>query len=258
MLTHERISEIVAENQAAALCIVTETSGSTPRKAGARMIVFDDGSTLGKIEGTIGGGAVEHETRQRALKAIASLRPDQFRLALTHELGMCCGGQMTIYVEPLREKAPCILLGAGHIALALQRQCAQAGFFVHMSDPRLELLDQERLPFAATLQPGYLSSDLDKLPFGDDAFVVVATHCHETDQALVEDILPRRFRYLALVGSARKAAMTVRRCENKGYAPELLSRLHCPAGIDISAETPEEIATSILAQMIKVRRSARH
>src|SRR5690242_12963034 len=114
MLTFERIAQIVAENHAAALCVVTETTGSTPRKAGARMVVFADGTPLGKIEGTIGGGAVEHETRERALRVIATQRPDHFKLALTHDLGMCCGGQMTLFVEPLREKAPCIILGAGH------------------------------------------------------------------------------------------------------------------------------------------------
>jgi xanthine dehydrogenase accessory factor len=219
------------------------------------MVVFDDGTALGKIEGTIGGGAVEHEVRKRAITAIAALKPEQFKVALTHELGMCCGGQMTIFVEPLRERPPCIIFGAGHIALALGQLASQSGFSLHICDPRQELLTQERLSFAWTLLAGYQSSDLDKMPFGPDAFVVIVTHCHQTDQALTEEILPRTYRYLALVGSARKAALTRQRCLNKGHSAELIERLHCPAGINIGAETPEEIAVSILAQMIKARRN---
>jgi xanthine dehydrogenase accessory factor len=254
MLRHDRIATIVSENHPAALCLVTETSGSTPRKAGARMVVFADGTDLGHIEGTIGGGVVEHEVRIRAVKAIATLKTEQFKVALTHELGMCCGGQMTIYIEPLRERSPCLIFGAGHIALALGRLAAQCGFELHICDPREELLNAERLPFAAELHKGYSSSFIEQLPLLPDTFIVIATHSHQTDQELVEALLAKPFRYLALVGSKRKALMTRERCLNKGFSQEMINRVHCPAGLDIKAETPEEIAVSILAQMIQTKR----
>lgn len=253
MISHGRLATIVSQNLPAALCLVTETSGSTPRKAGARMVVIADGSDLGRIEGTIGGGVVEHEVRIRAVKCITTHKTEQFKVALTHELGMCCGGQMTIYVEPLRERLPCIIFGAGHIGLALGKSASQCGFDVHICDPRSELLNEERLPFA-TLHSNYRSNDLDQLPFGADAFVVVATHSHQTDQELAEALLIKRTRYLALVGSKRKALMTEQRCINKGFTTEQVSHIRCPAGLDIGAETPEEIAISILSQMIQVKR----
>lgn len=255
MLTQQRIAEVVASNRQAALCIVTETSGSTPRKAGAKMIVFADGTDLGVIEGTVGGGAFEHEVRKRAIKSLAQAQPCHFKIALTNELGMCCGGQMTVYIEPLRHKQPLILFGAGHIALSLATFASHSGFEVHLSDCRNELLQPERFPFASSFSAHFEPSDLDRLPFGSDAFVVIVTHCHETDQLLAERILPREFRYLGLVGSKRKAAMTRQRCLNKGYSESLLDRLVCPAGIDINAETPEEIAVSIVSQMIQVKRT---
>lgn len=256
MLTYAKIATISSKQTLAALCIVTETSGSTPRKAGAKMVVYADGSELGQIEGTIGGGAVEHQVRKRAIETLTTLRPIQFKLALTSELGMCCGGQMTVFIEPLGAKTPFILFGAGHIALAIAKFANDSGFALHVCDPRKELLSAERLPFATKLHSGYGTSELSEMPFGSGAFVLIVTHCHQTDQELTEAVLEKPFRYLGLVGSKRKSAMARQRCLNKGYSQELVDRINCPAGLDIHAETPEEIAISILAQMIQVLRAS--
>lgn len=164
---------------------------------------------------------------------------------------------MTIYVEPLRERPPCVLLGGGHVALALARVSSLAGFDVTVADPREELLTRERFGDDVGLVPGYDDEDLDALPFGPDAFVVVVTHDHQTDQRLAEKVLARPFRYAAMVGSKRKALLTRQRCEAKGIAPERIAALRSPAGLDIGAETPEEIALSIVAEMVAVRRQER-
>lgn len=256
MFDLRRLAEIAAGPVPAALCTVTATSGSTPRKAGASMVVLADGSEAGAIEGTVGGGAVEHQVRRAALDAIAACRPASVELALTTQLGMCCGGQMTVFIEPLRARPPCILFGAGHVGQALCSVAAAAGFDVTVADPRAELLNAERLPAAIALIDDYEAEDFDRLPFGPDAFVVVATHDHPTDQALVERALPREWRYLAMIGSQRKARLTRERCRAKGIDEERVARLVSPAGVDIGAETPEEIAISIVAQMIEVRRRA--
>lgn len=218
------------------------------------MVVFADGSELGSIEGTIGGGAVEHRLREEALLAIAETRPRMVPLNLTTQLGMCCGGQMTVYVEPLRQRPPCVVLGAGHVGLALAKVAALAGFDVTVADPREELLTRERFGDDVTLVDGYDEEDLDALPFGPDAFVIVVTHDHQTDQRLSEQVLAREVRYAAMVGSRRKALLTRQRCEAKGIAPERIALLRSPAGVDIGAETPEEIALSIVAEMVAVRR----
>jgi xanthine dehydrogenase accessory factor len=133
---------------------------------------------------------------------------------------------------------------------------SQAGFDVTVADPRAELVTAARFPNATLLVEDYEASDLDRLRFGPDAFVVIATHDHQVDQQLVERVLGRSYRYVALVGSRRKAMLTRERCLNKGIAQELVEELRCPAGLDIGAETPEEIALSIVAEMVQVRRSS--
>ena len=243
------LQQIVSSGGTGAVCTVVQTRGSTPRKAGASMLVIHDGSELGRIEGTVGGGAVEHEIRRRALEVIATTRPALVEIPLTTVLGMCCGGTMTIFIESLRMRPPCILFGAGHTSLALARAADAAGFDVTVVDPRDDLCTAERFP-AATRCNG----DLDALPFAADAFVVIATHDHQTDQRLAERVIGRDVAYLGLVGSLRKATLTRERCRNKGIADDVIARLRCPAGLDIGAETPEEIALAIVAEMVQVRR----
>ncbi|HZR82852.1 MAG TPA: XdhC/CoxI family protein [Candidatus Binatia bacterium] len=256
MFDPRRLAEIAAGPHPAAVCTVVATRGSTPRKAGATMVVVADGSELGAIEGTIGGGAVENQVRRVALEVAATTQPRSFTIELTKELAMCCGGAMTFFVEALRVRPPLIVFGAGHVAQALCRVAATAGFDVHVADPREELLDAERFPDAVALVDDYEREDLARLPFGPDAFVVIATHDHAVDQQIVERVLPRAWRFCALLGSRRKAMMTRERCLAKGVAEDAVARLRCPAGLDIGAETPEEIAISVVAELVQVRRRA--
>ena len=254
MFSPARLHELQESRVPAALCHVVATKGSTPRKPGATMLVIADGTEFGRIEGTIGGGAIEHEVRKKALQVIATMRPQSTTFSLTTELGMCCGGQMTIYFETIRENPPLIILGAGHIGSAVCQLASRTGFEVAVADPRSELLSSELLGESAALIDGYEDEDLNRLPFGPDAFVLVVTHDHPTDQRLVEAVLKRQFRYLAMIGSKRKAQLAFERCRNKGISESQIEQIHSPAGIDIGAETPEEIAVSILAEMIQYRR----
>lgn len=254
MFDPKRLAEIAAGPVPAALCTVVATRGSTPRKIGASMVVLADGGELGVVEGTIGGGAVEHEIRREALEAIAETRPRSVELSLTAQLGMCCGGHMTLLIEPLRERPPCLVFGAGHCGQALARLAHQAGFEVTVADPRDELREPSRFVPGVHLVDDYEDEDLDQLPFGPDAFVVIVTHDHQVDQRLAERVLGRKWRYAALVGSQRKALLTRQRCVAKGLDEARVDALRSPAGLDIGAETPEEIALSIVAEMVQVRR----
>ena len=254
MFDPKRLAILASAPRPAALVTVVETQGSTPRKIGASMVVVADGSPMGSIEGTIGGGAVEHQIRQEALAAIAATRPRRVDFALTAQLGMCCGGSMGFLIEPLRTKPPCIIFGAGHVGNALAQQAHTLGFSVWVADPRDDLRSPERFPKGVQLVAEYEPEDLDALPFGPDAFVVVVTHDHRVDQDLTEAVLQRDFRFAALVASERKAAMTRKRCEAKGIDAAQIARLQAPAGLDIGAETPEEIALSIVAAMVRCRR----
>jgi xanthine dehydrogenase accessory factor len=244
---HRRIAELEAANAPAAVVTVVRTAGSTPREMGARMLVLPSGA----IEGTIGGGRVEQEAISEAQAALREGRPRYLEFKLTQELGMCCGGQVALFIEPLSPSPRLIVFGAGHVGAALVRLAAQAGFVVHVADEREELLDPRRLPEARRLH-----SELDdpELPFGSDAFIMVTTHDHALDQALVERALPKPHRWIGLIGSKRKAELTRQRLRHKGFSAEAVAMLRCPVGLAIRAETPEEIALAIAAELVLVRR----
>lgn len=257
MIDPRRLADVVASGAAAAVCTVVATKGSTPRKAGAAMLVVDDGSDFGAVEGTVGGGAIEHEIRRQALEVIAEMRPRLVEIPLTTVLGMCCGGSVSVFIESLRLRPACIVFGAGHVSEAVCSVAAKAGFDVVVVDPRDELRTAARFPDAVSLHDSYdHDDDLKALPFAKDAFVVVATHDHAVDQRLAERVLDFDFAYAAVVGSQRKALMMRERLKNKGKDDDAIARLRCPAGLDIGAETPEEIAVSIVSEMVQVRRAA--
>lgn len=244
-----RIVELEASGASAALVTVVRASGSTPRSAGARMIVHGDG----RIEGTVGGGQVEATAQRVAAEVLEDGRPRFVEAELTQQLGMCCGGQVALFVERIDPAPRLLLFGAGHVGAALSRMAAAAGFVVHVADERDELLDPARLPEARSL---HLDLADPALPFGEDAYVMIATHDHALDQRLVERALGRPHRWLGVIGSRRKAELTRQRLAHKGFPPDRIARLRAPVGLAIGAETAEEIAVSILAELIAVRRAA--
>jgi xanthine dehydrogenase accessory factor len=235
-----------------ALCTVISVRGSTPRKACAKMIVIDNLEHEGSVIGTIGGGAIEHLTRQQAIRCIRDKRPQLVTTSLRNELGMCCGGEMSIFIEPIIKKPNLFCFGAGHIAQALCPLAVKLGYRVFAVDERADLLNLEAFLDCERLHDvsGFA---VDELPFDADCFLVIATHDHALDQRIVERVVDRPYQYAALVGSQRKALMTQKRLLAKGFSEQSASRIRCPAGLKIFATTPEEIALSILAEMTLVK-----
>jgi xanthine dehydrogenase accessory factor len=253
----QRRATLAASGVRAAVCTVVKTSGSTPRKVGTTMLVIDDGSEHGSIEGTIGGGAVEHRVRGCALEVIAAQQPQLLEVHLSSQLGMCCGGTMSIYIESLQQRPCLVLFGAGHVSQALAAHAHGLGFEVTVCDPRDDLRTTERFPHA-TLVDAYDDEDIRSLRLQPEHWVVVATHDHQQDQRIVCALLHESPRYLALIGSQRKALLTRERCRQRGHNDDVVDRIICPAGLDIGAETPAEIALSVMAQVVqRMRTSAR-
>lgn len=244
---HARIAEAEDSGSPAALVTVVAATGSTPRSPGARMLVFEDGS----IAGTIGGGTVEEQAIAAAKKTLDHGRPQVLEYQLTQQLGMCCGGAVTLFVERIGGQARLIVFGAGHVGTALVRMASLAGFAVHVADEREELLNVERLPDARALH-----DDLDDpaLPFADHTYVLIVTHDHALDQRLVEKVLKKPHAWLGMIGSRRKAHLMRERLAAKGFDPDAISAVRSPVGLSIAAETAEEIAVSILAELITLRR----
>ncbi len=245
----EEIVRLVRGNTPCALATVMESRGSAPRKSGAKMIVKGDGSTVG----TIGGGKVEMEAVNAALAAIARGTPATLNLALTEEYGHVCGGSLLVYIEPLGLAARLVIVGAGHVGRALATVARFAGFRVIVSDERAEFAAREHVPDAHEIVQGAAEKVFSALPVDAETFVVIATHSYEIDFAAVRAALRTPARYIGLIGSKRKREVLFKELTSEGFSAEDLARLHSPVGLPIGGDSPEEIAVSIVAQLIQKR-----
>jgi xanthine dehydrogenase accessory factor len=232
------------------LATVIGSRGFTPRKAGARMLIGDDGATVG----TIGGGAIEHQvlTEARALKMEGETT--LLRTHLTQELGMCCGGEMRVFLERIVPAPRLYLFGAGYIAKPLAAIAAGCGFDVEVIDERTEWAVEARFPTSRLVvrAPDVYAAGIETT---EADYAVIVTHDHALDQRLVQTLLPRPLRFLGMIGSIPKQRKFMLRLRAKGFNEALVAKLHTPLGADIGARTPEEIAVSVMAQLIQVRRA---
>ena len=234
------------------MVLVRRQSGSTPRLPGSRLVT--NGSMFG---GTIGGGAVEH----KALHAAKDLlngheRFQEIEIHLVRDLAMCCGGSMSIVLNKIMPKPQLVVFGGGHIGASLARMAGQSTFQVDLVDERPEWT---RLSYDVVGVKAHEADPVQFLKSNDMSkhhFFTVATHAHDLDQKIVETLLKKVLQasYIGLVGSRGKWARFQDRLSAKGFDAESLNRVTCPCGIEIHSETPEEIAVSILAEMIKIHR----
>jgi xanthine dehydrogenase accessory factor len=240
-----------AEHRRFVLATVVDTRGFTPRRPGARMLIGEDG----QIRGTIGGGAIEQLVREEAARLLRDGGSTVLRRHLTQELGMCCGGEMTIHLEALGPAPRLIVLGAGYIAQPLAAIAITCGFDVTVADARSEWLNQERFPNCTRIEREP-DEALRELATTEHDSVVIATHDHALDQRIVQVALPRPLRFLGMIGSVPKQRKFALRLRARGFADAEIARLHSPLGFPIGAETPEEIAVSAMAAIIAARRGA--
>jgi xanthine dehydrogenase accessory factor len=238
----------------AALVTVVATEGSTPQKAGAKMVVYPDG----RIVGTIGGGCVEAEMTWRASQSIESRKPQMASYELTAdqagEDGLVCGGRMQVFIEPIEGTPTLCLFGAGHVAQPLARMAKAAGFRVEVVDDRVKFANRERFPDADQVVVEEFTQAAGHLTLGRNTYAVVVTRGHKGDSEALESLVGRGLRYVGLLGSRPKLVHLVSGLEEKGVPREALAEIRCPVGLDIGATSPEEIAVSILAEMIAIRR----
>ena len=248
-------AEALKRGESAALVTVIRAQGSTPQRAGAKMLVFADGRTVG----TIGGGCYENEAVGRARVAIGDGRSAVLHFELNddfaQENGLICGGRMDVHVDPLLPDPPLFIVGAGHVGFQLGRVAADAGFRLTVVDDREKFANTERFP-GADLIVEPIPEWLHRADIPASAFVVVLTRGHQHDLDAMRALAARDLRYLGLIGSRAKVARIYAALLNEGLPAECLERVHAPIGFDIGAVTPAEIAISILAELIAVRRAA--
>ncbi len=238
-----------ARGESVALATVVGVNGSAPRGAGARMVVWPDGRSLG----TVGGGQFEQKVVEAATEALAAGGPRRYSVHLTRDLGMCCGGAMDVFIEPLRPVDRLLLFGAGHVARPTALFAREAGWAVTVIDDRDELLTEARFPNCERVErePRAYARNLAGDPRG---WVFLVTHDHQLDQDLLELLLAHEWAWIGLIGSRTKVAKFRVRLRAAGITEAQLARVSGPVGLDIGAETPEEIAIAVLAEMVRTRR----
>lgn len=249
----EWLARVRKERGRAVLATLVEVTGSAPQIPGAKLLLLEDGRALG----TIGGGAVEKEVLGKAhalLSRSSWSGAELWTVNLTTELGMCCGGQMKIFFERVLGVDRLVVFGAGHIGRALCKAAAGVGFSVTVVDERAEWALPKRFPEAHKILCEDPEVVLPEILLDEATYCIVVTHDHPLDQRLVKALLGKPVRFLGLVASRAKRNKFLMRLRAQGVPEEKLARLRSPVGIDIGGATPDEIAVSIVAELIAVRR----
>lgn len=248
----QELAQLESTGQPCVWVTVLATAGSTPQKAGAHMLVLKDGS----VRGTIGGGAVEKQVVDDAVAFLHSeeTTPRTFQAHLTHDLGMCCGGAMTVFLEKYGDGAPLVIFGAGHVSLELAALATRVGFQVTVVDERNEWLTEARFP---NVKRCLAPPDMEARRLDSGVFACIATHDHQLDLQCLEALRLIPLAYLGVIGSRRKALRFRQRLEAQGFTSEECARFECPMGLEIGAVTPAEIAISTLGRLISVRSQRR-
>ncbi len=232
-----------------ALATVIGVDGSAPRQAGARMLVYADG----RIEGTVGGGNFEYRVIAAAKAVLADRKPRRFAVHLTRDLGMCCGGAMEVYIEPILPTPLLVVYGAGHVAQPTAALAVSIGFSVTVVDEREEFAAPERFP-GCDIVCGDGRRHARAQECDERTHILIVTHDHALDQDLLEILLAKPWGWCGLIGSRAKIAKFYLRLRAAGADDALFPRVSAPVGLDVGAETPEEIAISIAAELVACRR----
>jgi xanthine dehydrogenase accessory factor len=247
------LAEALAHGEQVALVTIVAATGSTPQRVGAKMLVFPDGRTVG----TIGGGCYENDAFWKAREAITSRRPLNVKYELNddfaQETGLVCGGQMEVFIEPVESSPDVYVFGAGHVGYFVGKMAHEVGFRVHVIDDREKFANAERfgegIEVVVENIPNWLSTH--SLP--PTAYAVIVTRGHTHDLDALRALTAHPLRYLGLIGSKAKVKRIFDALREEGIHDDALRSVHAPIGLDIGAITPQEIAVSIVAELIAAK-----
>jgi xanthine dehydrogenase accessory factor len=253
---YEEIVKLRRDGGRGAVATIVSAHGSIPSFKTAKMLVRDDGS----ICGTIGGGCVEAEVWQAAREVMEQEKPRTLTFNLNqdpkYDTGLVCGGTLDIYIEPVLPTALLYIFGAGHVAASLYKTANDSGFDVIVVDDRETYANRERFPEARDVIAEDFDRAMARLEITESAYIVIVTRGHRDDMRVLRWAVGTKARYIGMIGSKRKTIAIFRELRSEGLAANLFERVHAPIGLDIGAVTPEEIAISITAELIAVRRKS--
>ena len=247
------LSEALKGGEQVALVTIVSSTGSTPQRVGAKMLVYADGRTVG----TIGGGCYENDAFGKAREAIQTRKPMTVKFELNddfaQETGLICGGQMEVFIEPVEPSPELFVFGAGHVGYFVGKMAHETGFKVHVIDDREKFASSERFGEGIDVIVDHIPSWIENTVLPPTAYVVIVTRGHTHDLDTMRALAQRSLRYLGLIGSKAKVKRIFDALREEGLSAEKLSVVHAPIGLDIGAITPQEIAVSILAELIAVK-----
>lgn len=256
MDVYEELVRLRRSGQKCAVATIVQVNGSIPSYESAKLLVREDGSLVG----TIGGGCVEAEVWNAAREVMETEKPRHMTFNLSQDAaydnGLICGGQLNVFVEPVMPQPFAIIFGGGHISKSLSKVASMAGFATVIVDNREAYANRERFPEADAVHAEEYEDVFPKLVVNECSYVVIVTRGHKDDMRVLRWAIDTPARYVAMIGSKRKTIGVVRELEKEGIPPERFERIHAPMGLEIGAITPEEIAVSVVAEMIAIRRNA--
>ncbi|MBM3821263.1 MAG: XdhC family protein [Acidimicrobiia bacterium] len=247
------LAEALQKGEEVALVTIVKSTGSTPQRVGAKMLVYADGRTVG----TIGGGCYENEAFWKAREAIKHRKPVTMKFELNddfaQETGLVCGGQMEVFVEPVEPSPELFVFGAGHVGYFVARMAHEVAFKVHVIDDREKFASTERFGEGIDVIVENIPTWIDTHTLPPTSYAVVVTRGHTHDLDAMRSLAKQPLRYLGLIGSKAKVKRIFDALREEGMAAEKLAGIHAPIGLDIGAITPQEIAVSIVAELIAVK-----
>ncbi len=252
---YKEIIDKLNAGQSFVLATIIETIGSSPRRIGAKMLVFPDGS----ISGSIGGGTFEKLVIEDSLQLLNSssrhlLKHYSFSKKGKDPTGMSCGGQARVFLEASGRPDNLIIFGGGHIARELARLASGSGFTITVVDDRKDILEAYQPPVTTVLTDPDYKTNMPSL--NNNSYIVIVTRSHNCDLPVLERVIGEDFAYIGMIGSKAKIAKVFSTLKKSGFDKKLLDKVHAPIGLDIRAEGPYEIAVSILAELIETKHRA--
>ena len=252
---YQALANLEADGNSGVLCTIIRSRGSVPRHEGSKMLVFADGHFIG----TVGGGEVELRVIAEALAALEDGRPRLLSYDMVDpEQGDpgVCGGQLEIYVEPILPRPTVVIVGVGHVGRAVAHLAHWLGFRVLVSDDRAEFCTPESNPDADAFFPVKMDQLPDQVNINSQTYIVLTTRGVTVDVEGLPALLESQAGYIGVIGSRRRWKVTRKALEEARVPKQALDRVHSPIGLELHAETPEEIAVSIMAEIIMVRNGA--
>jgi xanthine dehydrogenase accessory factor len=255
MDVYNEICNLKRQGRRSALATIINVRGSIPSVTAAKMLVRDDGSTLG----TVGGGCVENDVVKGAMEVMKDEKPRTFNFNLDQhpddDTGLVCGGSLQVFVEPVIPSPILYIFGGGHVGMNIYKVALIAGFEVVIVDDREAFANRERFPDALDIRFGDPDLIMSQLDPPDSSYIAIVTRGHRHDMRVLRWAVDTRARYIGMIGSGRKVLTVFEQLENEGVPRESLDRVFAPIGLQLGSTTPEEIAVSVVAELIGIRRN---